>query len=593
MSFIGKQPTLNRIKYSPLSADPANPTEGDIFYSDGTSRSEGLWVYKNLAWTPVSDASGGLDVFYTEDFEVNTASSYTTGNNATFLGAGAIVGTLADETASPISKRRSLKYTQASGSLNDYFVSPVIDIDLKQAGNDAGFTSYFTYTGDADDLKLVCYDVTNTTIISSDLDLIPSASNPTRFVIGSGFHIPSGVTQLQWGVQVVVENIGAVLTIDDIEMSTDPFVKVNLQEENVYSARIANNGTATITSQSDEVNPAIASVSRTATGHVDIVFTTDFFSEPPSITTTCESDTDAYTVLRTAVTTTGVTVGVLNDAGSAQDVDFTIITQRQSSDYKAPTENAVTPVKNNANNFSARIANNGTATITSQGGKNEKVESAIASVSRTATGVVVLTFTTDFFSEQPAIVATCIEPLSNKPSCKITALGSDAATIETFNDAGTNQDQDFTLSISRQGADEKSAIILGALPTDLTQTKYLTADTTSSTTMSDLTFTGLQVGKNYRIDLQSVFSHVADNGEASISITHNAAVIGKSIMDTTSNASNGVCGFSSSVIFTATASTVTFVSVAGATASILGNSTGSETFAQITELNNTKVTTKF
>lgn len=63
MSYWGKQPTLNRTKYTPLSADPSNPTEGDVFYSDGTSRTEGLWFYKNAAWLRLAEGSAGaLDV---------------------------------------------------------------------------------------------------------------------------------------------------------------------------------------------------------------------------------------------------------------------------------------------------------------------------------------------------------------------------------------------------------------------------------------------------------------------------------------------------------------------------------------------------
>lgn len=50
MAYIGRNPDWNTSTFNPLSADPANPVEGMVFYSDGTSRNEGFWHYKNGAW---------------------------------------------------------------------------------------------------------------------------------------------------------------------------------------------------------------------------------------------------------------------------------------------------------------------------------------------------------------------------------------------------------------------------------------------------------------------------------------------------------------------------------------------------------------
>lgn len=59
MSFSGKSPSVKRTRYTPQSADPVNPAEGDFFYADGTSRIEGPWVYQNGAWQQVQ-TSGAL-----------------------------------------------------------------------------------------------------------------------------------------------------------------------------------------------------------------------------------------------------------------------------------------------------------------------------------------------------------------------------------------------------------------------------------------------------------------------------------------------------------------------------------------------------
>lgn len=59
MSFSGQSPNAKRIRYTPQSADPVNPSEGDFFYSDGTPRAAGPWVYQSGAWQQVS-TSGSL-----------------------------------------------------------------------------------------------------------------------------------------------------------------------------------------------------------------------------------------------------------------------------------------------------------------------------------------------------------------------------------------------------------------------------------------------------------------------------------------------------------------------------------------------------
>ena len=77
MAFIGKQPSLNRTKYTPLSATPSNPEEGDVFYSDGTALAEGLYVYKNGVWQTVG--ASGVDLNYIIDGDAEAGvSNYNT-----------------------------------------------------------------------------------------------------------------------------------------------------------------------------------------------------------------------------------------------------------------------------------------------------------------------------------------------------------------------------------------------------------------------------------------------------------------------------------------------------------------------------------
>lgn len=55
----GSSKFKNSINLAPQSSDPSNPAEGDVFRADGTSRAEGLWEYKDSAWTQIGSGAGG------------------------------------------------------------------------------------------------------------------------------------------------------------------------------------------------------------------------------------------------------------------------------------------------------------------------------------------------------------------------------------------------------------------------------------------------------------------------------------------------------------------------------------------------------
>jgi hypothetical protein len=167
-----------------------------------------------------------VDNYYAEQFLTTDAADFSTGNNATFGTAGSFAGTLTDETSSPIAGTQSLKYTQAAGSLNDWFKSPTISIDDKQKSNFTGVVLWFTYNGDADDIAFIVYDETNSNVLSSSTDTFSSESNPTRFAVS--VFIPSTSSSLSWGAHVKVLNNGAVLVLDDVEFTTNPFVYKDL-----------------------------------------------------------------------------------------------------------------------------------------------------------------------------------------------------------------------------------------------------------------------------------------------------------------------------------------------------------------------------
>lgn len=224
MSFIGNNPKWNTGRYNPQSADPSNPVQGQTFYSDGTSRAEGLWQYNGTDWIPVGQSAGSLEIYHQDNFEVTVAADLQSGNNATFLGGGSIAGTIADETASPIALRRSVKYTQAVGSLNDYVAAQNVTLDDKQQGNLSGATIYTTYTGDDDDINFIVYDVTNSNVLVS----VPVKSSTIPTKIEGFFETQTSTANISYGFQVAVENSTAELVFDDIELKTNPLTPTEI-----------------------------------------------------------------------------------------------------------------------------------------------------------------------------------------------------------------------------------------------------------------------------------------------------------------------------------------------------------------------------
>lgn len=204
--------------------------KGSLYFDDDQEK---LVVDNGTQLIPVGSGSGSLDIFFQEDFEVTAAADFTSGNNATVDGGGSLAGTLADESASPISGDESVKYTQAAGSLNDYILSPVIAIEDKQQGNLAKVTVYTTYSGDDDDIKFFVYDDTNNDIIGEVN--IKASTVPTRNEFS--FTVPESASNLKYGFQTLVANDTEELVFDDVELSLNPFLSVKLVE----TAGIASN----------------------------------------------------------------------------------------------------------------------------------------------------------------------------------------------------------------------------------------------------------------------------------------------------------------------------------------------------------------
>ena len=330
---------------------------------------------------------GSYDTYLQENFSVTRAADLASGNNATPFGGGLLAGALTDNTVTPISGVSTLVYTQAAGSVNDYFFLPNKTIELKQAGNTSGLTEYIKYSGDVGDLKAIVWDVTNGDVLTSDLDLVPSASNPTRFILGNGFHIPEGVTEIAVGFQVVNETIGAVLEVDDIELSTDPFRNGVLTKTQTitYTGFISRSG-VNVRLKTEKFNSGGGLVS------VDNTIETKYIFNSPSKFTTVNNyygganssqiiwyDKDDVEKLRT-IEDNGSGVGSSSLIGEAEEGDYLISTASGN-----PDDNAF-------HNFSVKATAQDSAVITPV--TSSETVTNVLTASAASTGVVSdLTFT--------------------------------------------------------------------------------------------------------------------------------------------------------------------------------------------------------
>lgn len=176
-------------------------------------------------------------------------------------------------------------------------------------------------------------DVTNTAslLTAEQLTLVDSlvSSRKSRFT----FDCPASCAEMTYKVRGLPQS-GVFSRIDDITLKITKRetreVLETEQEENVFSARIENNGTATLVSQS---LPFIDSVLRTGTGNVLITFTPGFFTETPAVSLAGDvlsGDGVIYYELESASSIRVRTA----DNGSPTDLHFNITVQRQGADFK-------------------------------------------------------------------------------------------------------------------------------------------------------------------------------------------------------------------------------------------------------------------
>jgi len=134
----------------------------------------------------------------------------------------------------------------------------------------------------------------------------------------------------------------------------------------------------------------------------------------------------------------------------------------------------------------------------------------------------------------------------------------------------------------------------GTIPFDF-DTKVLSSDVTSDGTMSDLTFISLDIGEFYEVKLKTslLVNFGASDPSIEVAIVHDSVTIATSAYTQNGNVSS-VVNSGTSVIFEATATTLTFSAAsASANSFVGGNGARTATFVQLREVKGAATTTKW
>lgn len=136
--------------------------------------------------------------------------------------------------------------------------------------------------------------------------------------------------------------------------------------------------------------------------------------------------------------------------------------------------------------------------------------------------------------------------------------------------------------------------VAGISPT-LYQINILSADVTSVSAVSDLSFTNLNIGETYRISYTLRFAVNGGTGGIKADASHD----GSKLMEFSFDASDSASGLeetvqSGQIIFVATATSLSFqTSLVDTNASLKGDGTTAESFCMIEELSNYNITGSF
>ena len=463
MSYTGQNALITTTEYTPQSSDPANPSQGDVFYSDGTARAEGLWTYNGTAWEQVGALSDpALFGLVTGD---NTAvSSWDT--------AGITNCTLGTETTNHLNGKTSFKFTNVTGGLNEFIASPAQTAPKRARGETIGIKFKYTYDGNDDDLTFQLYDKTAANVVTS---VTASKSTAAKTATIAGY-IPATSSSIELRVVCSVVNNGKILIFDDIQFTDSPFIErstYNITDWTAYTPLFQGISSTSnreiyyrVVGDSIQIRARFTVDTIVPAGEVQIglpsTYTVDSTVANATIVGWGDNGTvnlptgAGYSLLATGGDTylnlglAGATSSLVpQNANATLDPGDTIsfFAQIQIEGLTSETDQIVHANSGTENVFSARITS--ADVITSQSSPDNP---AIASVLSSSTGLYVITYTSGFFGVIPAVLAVAE---TNGLNCHITGESTSGCTVNIEDPSGVLTDSDFAIMIQNQGTDYK------------------------------------------------------------------------------------------------------------------------------------------
>jgi hypothetical protein len=337
-------PTVNddsSLNYS-VGSEFFDSVAGIAYVCQDASVGAAVWIVSSGAGGSGVGSPDIYKIWNNEDDEIDNWTASGSSVKATETGAQLLNGT------------QSFKWTPSAAS--EHFTSPLFDVPLRSRRNDMTNRGVLPYHASHDGITIQALDSSDNVLGELQLE---ADSEKAEFL----FDAFEANTQIKF--RFLCETYTATMNIvfDDLFASDNSFLFKDLYQENTFSGKVQNNGTASIISQSTDEKGAqwIDSVTRNSVGDVTVNFVSGFFSVAPSVVAlSFEGAAGNLSIQGDSVTTSGARIVCETLTEVFQDHDFDIIVQRQGSDYRQAASHVLTPTENVA---PARYSRNQNGTL--------------------------------------------------------------------------------------------------------------------------------------------------------------------------------------------------------------------------------------
>ena len=421
------------------------------------------------------DASGNVkrlddrskQIIAQEDFESDI-------NSADFLCGSGL--SITNETTAPIAGIVSIDIDQggsaaASGVLCD---SQALVLSDKAQGKFVGLCFYTMWDGNDNEMAVNVVDNTNSVELAQVA--IRASSNPLEHC--AYFNTATDTASIDYDIEVLTGNNNTTLRIDDLEVKVDPLTPTDVyasSEWESYTPVFQGIGTPSLVAiewmrsgSNMKIRGTFTTGTTTGTlfrlglpngltvgGETALVVPTGRLLRVSNSNTYFHflaTKGDSFIELgrsdRTVSTvqTSPVTGGAVFGTGEAQTFWLEVPIAGWTDSAQGVVVMGRTDSSSMENDFDARIANNGTASIISD-------TMSFLTPTRTAIGRVTLTFNSGLFSQAPKIDLTLANGAVALGSINYTNLTATSVDVLTVNNDGAYADFNFNVGLVKQGTD--------------------------------------------------------------------------------------------------------------------------------------------